>query len=346
MVEPYTVAVPAGIGDSLWAVTKLNALRAVLDNEGHEGRPIEMVIAGGGPHRSADFLNAFQMIDSVRYDEYYKVNWGVVKAKREYGYINYKPSGFGYEGFDLTLIPNCSLECGIRLEDWFTELDTDFTIGKQWVFERDAWDKAKERMEGRRDYVVFYLGPELGNKRNGHNRDTLWSMQDWIDLANHFVDTYDVDIVMVGAPYDRSYTTLFMRDIMDTPLRDRVINIVGQTSIQDLYACCVQSKCVISYQAGVGIFSVYLGVPTVLWWRPFGNSITPNGMISFHEDMASAWAPPWSLENGRYLPQIYTKSTPESIAATIKERSWFDLRREIEFTDTMTLTDIGEPPCE
>jgi hypothetical protein len=65
-----------------------------------------------------------------------------------------------------------------------------------------------------------------------------------------------------------------------------------------------------------------LGTPTALWWRPEGDSISPDAYLSFKEAMASAWVPPATLAAGKHLPLIYGRESPDDILSAIKERRW------------------------
>jgi len=83
---------------------------------------------------------------------------------------------------------------------------------------------------------------------------------------------------------------------------------------------------VISYQAGVGIVSTYLGTPTAIFWRPYGDSISPQWILSFDERMASAWVPPATIEAGKHLPLIYGRHGIQHIVSEIRRRGWADAK--------------------
>lgn len=323
------VAVPPGIGDSLWSITKIPHLRRL-----HEADAVIVAVKGTSLNRSQDFLSAFTCVDRVIYEDFpIHPPEGQLTKEGPYLYID---SQQDWKGYDWLLISNGHLERGNRLEDWLPEIDTDFTLGSQWVFNPTYLRKAQEfrsSLNGR--YAVFYLGPYAGNTRDGHNRGPIWSVKDWCALADSLHHNYGLKIVLVGAEYDKDFSDGFMLRMRD---RDYIIDLVGETPIGLTYSYILYSEMCVSYQSGIGIFSVYLGVPTVLWWRPYGDSISPWHYISFKNEMATAWAPPWSLENGRYLAEIYgDESNPQRILNEVEARQWIGSRGEPEFRDDWTL---------
>jgi hypothetical protein len=124
-------------------------------------------------------------------------------------------------------------------------------------------------------------------------------------------------VVVVGASYDRPYLERHV-----APHLGDFVDRCGGWGIGQTFAIIQRSQFVISYQSGIGIFSVYLGIPTACFWRPQGDSITTAGYVSFDERMASAWAPRDALASGRYLPLIYTQCSPETITEHIVTHEW------------------------
>jgi len=322
-----TIAVPSGIGDSLWSMTKVSHIKKKT------GKDIAIIVQETGFNRSDEFLSRFAFVDRAEYRPFAINSQDVFDPEGPYIYLQ---STRAYQGWDWLLIPNGHLERGHRLEEWMPELETDFTIGKQWKFDPVELQNTVEFQNKIGPYVIFFLSGTASNTIAGHNRGPLWKPNDWLDLAKLLHTKYNVSVVIVGDKRDRSYVDDFIA-IHDQPY---IINLVGETKIGQTYAHILHAKAVFSYQSGIGIFSVYLGIPTVLWWRPYGDSISPNNYVTFKEEMASAWAPPWSLTNGRYLPQIYTRSSPLSIMHEIENRGWMNLERDLTMQDSMLL-DVG-----
>lgn len=65
-----------------------------------------------------------------------------------------------------------------------------------------------------------------------------------------------------------------------------------------------------------------MGVPTGIFWRAAGDSIRDDAYLSFDEAMASAWANPQHIEQGKHLPLIYGRHGVDYIKQQIIERNW------------------------
>ncbi|MBI3861039.1 MAG: FkbM family methyltransferase [Planctomycetia bacterium] len=303
------VAVPAGIGDSVWALTKIPHLLRIYGAE-----RAHIALCGSAPYRALSFVERFDFVASAE-----NTCWECIEANRTTpeGMYNWASSGIGWHGeYDWMLQANRHLESGLRLETWLPELETDWNIADRFRFTSCEVREAKDFEQQHGPYCVFYLGPETGNTAWGHNRGPLWTPQEWGALGKHFREL-GLKIVIVGAPYDCSYFEKHAGQHLG-----ECVNAIGHWSIGQTFSIVQRARCVVAYQSGIGIFAVYLGVPTACFWRPYGDSIEQSDFVSFKEEMASAWAPQDALASGRYLPLIYTKCTPESIVRHAVAHDW------------------------
>lgn len=301
------VAVPAGIGDSLWALTKIPSMLAA-----YNAPRAKVCLCGGPPYRAKDFVERFDFIESADCSDYSCVESTITTPGGAYAWAPSQPNWHGT--FDWMLQANSHLERGRRLESWFREFETDFKIGDRFWFTAHELKLARRLEADLGSYCVFYFGPETGNTTYGHNRGPLWVPGDWVALAAH-CRQLGLRIVVVGADYDRSY---FERWIVPAGFGE-CVDAIGRWPIGETFAVIQRSRFVVAYQSGIGIFCPYLEVPAAVFWRPYGNSLDPDRFVSFDERMASAWVPPnWS----EYLPLIYTKCSPESITEHIVASKW------------------------
>jgi hypothetical protein len=303
---------PQGIGDSVWALHKIQSISTKIG----DGR-IDVLLSGGGHQietRALDFVRRFSFVDSAEMRPY-SVHPKVAVSPE--GYYNYIEDGM-YNFPDKTgwkmervcaLMPNGPLERGIRLENWLPQYEINWDIWKDFII--DELDHLTTSLIPR-DYAVFYLGPLTGNTTDGHNRGPLWKPEDWINLGRRVHDEFGLRIVAVGAPYDVAYFQNLVGPQLngDSPYWT---NLIGQTSIGQLYSITQNARFVVSYQSGVGIVSAYLGTPTAIWWRGRGDSISPSKYLSFDERMASAWASPAMLQSRQYFPMIYKRDGVDEI---------------------------------
>jgi hypothetical protein len=214
------------------------------------------------------------------------------------------------EGVDFVAIANRALEDGIRLEDWLPEYEINWNIFDDYkLLDQEIMTARYFRMAQGKRFVAFFMGSDESNsmakrKNSGHNRNRLWTPQQWATLGDTLIEKYNVNIVCVGAAYDASFFTAVAPHIR---LRESWKNRIGHWPINQTYAILKEASALVSFQCGVGIVAHYLKVPTAMWWRPEGDSISTDFYLSVSEDMAHAWAYPTWREDGNYLPMVYTK---------------------------------------
>lgn len=311
---------PTGIGDSAWALMKIQSVAASL------GVPrIDVSLACGKlsviESRALDFVRRFRFVDSAQMLPGYALMRDPVFTPE--GYWNYIEDGlydFAGERY-CVLVPNAALERGQRLESWLPhhptrwEIFDDFRIDPA---ERVFADRLADRVG---PYAIFYPGPLDGNTVQGHNRNMIWRPDDWLALGERIHRELGLAIVAVGAPYDALYYDALLAPRLNGA-SSYWTNLIGQTSIGELYATTSRSRFCVSYQAGVGIVATYLGTPTAIFWRAKGDSIMRDAFLSFEEAMSHCWVPPAALAAGLNLPLIYGRHNVEDIMATVIQRGW------------------------
>lgn len=314
LIDPpfLRVAVPAGIGDSLWTMTKI---RSMLKQYG--AKKAIVTLCGGPPRRAGDFIERFDFIERAEYSDLSCVKDEWWTGTGTYNWGNSQPRW--HNRFDWMLQANRQLESGERLEDWLPEFETDWSVVTDCfrLTLGELQDAVRRRDLGR--YALFYFGPYAG-KGTGHNRGELWKPADWKKLAER-VRSMGIKIVGVGAEWDLNYWEKRLRPA-GVPLDD---NLIGKTTIGELCALISKAEFLIGYQSGLVNFACYAGVNCAGFWRPHGDSIHEERYVSFSERMATAWAPPEAVDSGRYLPLIYGKCTPESIAEHAK-LNWIETK--------------------
>jgi hypothetical protein len=313
---------PTGIGDSVWAIHKCQAIRDKLDSNG----TIDISLVGantGIDSRAMDFVRRFSFVDSVSMKPYSIQAYGpLVHPDGTYNYIQDGWYEFNNERY-CALIPNASLEKGIRLEDWLPQYEINWDIFKYFRISDEERLFASKLYDRIGPYVVFYPGPLHGNTVEGHNRGPLWTPQDWVGLGKRIHNELNLQIVLVGAPYDAAYYDSILSPALNGN-GHYYTNLIGKTNLGQLWSVTSNSKFVVSYQAGVGIISTYLGIPTAIFWRPHGNSISASHYLTFDERMASGWVPPEIIEKGTHLPLIYGRHSTDFILDEVRRRKWAD----------------------
>lgn len=314
--------IPQGIGDAIWALMKTEDVNRQLDPAGKLNIKIAcMDQLSPSESRALDFVSRFKFVNSVAmYDVPSRGQGGAALLPgicgTEFGYYNYLPDGTtDYPEIDYVLIPNASLERGIRLEEWLPQFKVNWQVMDSFTFYKNELEEAEQIKE---PYAAFFLGSLEGNGRAGHNRNSIWKPEEWVDLGERIMDYFGGRIVVVGGNDDRSYY-----DQRIVPLLKRSwIDCLGNRTIGTSYAITKKARFMISYQSGMGIVSNYMKVPLGIFWRAKGDSVSPYDFISFEESMASAWADPETIKQGKHMPLIYGRHDVDYIMHEIKERNW------------------------
>lgn len=308
--------VPQGIGDAVWALLKVQDIAAKFDNI------VNISIACQNKNNSAEtraleFVKRFKFVSNAEMYEMPMSGQGSCvllpgPIADENGYYRYIPDGeTSLKDIDYVLMPNAPLERGIRIEDWLPEYEINWRIMEDFVFD-DAF------VEGQ--YVIFFTSSISNNTLSGHNRNGLWSPAQWVTLGRRIQNELNCKIVVVGADYDKSYFTDYIKPLLSS--NDEWIDIIGICEIGKTFSIVKNSRFVIAYQSGIGIVANYMGVPAAMFWRIKGDSISPEYYISFEEKMAEAWANPAMIEQNKYLPLIYGRHDENYIIDEIKKRAW------------------------
>jgi hypothetical protein len=312
---------PTGIGDSVWALTKIQAIRDKLDS----GGVIDVSLVGSKDKvdsRALDFVRRFRFVNSVDMKPFSIQAYGPrVHPDGTYNYVEDGMYEFDGEKY-CVLIPNAPLEKGIRLENWLPQYQINWNIFRDFHIETIERIHAADVHQKIGDYAVFYPGPLAGNTVEGHNRGPIWTPQEWVELGKRVHDEFGLHILVVGASYDLAYFTGILEPLLKG--QDWWTSVIGRTNLGELWAITDRAKFVISYQAGVGIISALRGTPTGIWWRPEGNSISSSMYLSFSEKMASAWASPTILESETYMPMVYTRHDVSLIMEEVRRRGWHE----------------------
>lgn len=302
------IAVPPGIGDSLWAMTKVPALLAQAKET-----YADIFVCESSLPRSKEFLERFDFVRSVEYCE-----WSCVEAEEvnEDGTVSYAATGQNWhDEFDWILVPNATLERGERLETWQPQWTTDFDVMNRWHFTTQEIRRATEvqrKLGG--SYCVMYAGSITGNTHYGHNRHGRWTPQDWCRLAEAVRSEMRRAVVLVGADWDRGFSDGYLQPAGFWADAD----MVGKLSICDTMAVIALADFGVFYQSGLGIAASYMGVPAAMWWGRHGESIHPTKYMTFDERMATAWVKPSVLAASEYLPLIYGRESPAEIVDMLK----------------------------
>lgn len=305
--------IPQGIGDSIWALLKVQSIASQL-GDGVVDLYVNNMGSDYRENRAIQFLKRFTFVNSVGQLPVNILKPGPIGD--ENGHIRYIPDGQRACGL-YVLMPNSPLEKGIRLENWLPEFETNWNVMDEFLY-KSTDIKFAEDLCGNGRTVVVYMSSEAANSLSGHNRNGIWTPEDWLALGTWLVNSGFKPIV-VGAEYDKSYWEKCVKPLIQnaSPWED----YIGRMEIGRTLAVIRKSRFVISYQSGIGIVGSYIGTPTAIFWRAKGDSIYPYSYVSFEESMSECWVSPKMIGN-KHLPLIYGKHDVNYVIKEIAGRGW------------------------
>jgi hypothetical protein len=310
------ILIPQGIGDSIWALTKVQDLA-----RRHKADVIDIVTNTNNidprENRAMEFILGFDFVNSVGVKKVNIMQPPWTSVTDDDGCFRYIEDGpYSVPGIDYTLMPNRPMEHGVRLEDWLPMYKTNWNVMEHFQFTSSALKRSQITKDAFGDFCIFFLGSKTGNTTDGHNRGEIWRPEDWFALGDYIQHNLGLHIIVVGADYDKSY--------FDEKFAGRCswLNLIGSTSINELFAIVAMSRFVVSYQSGVGIVAEYLGIPTAIFWRQKGDSISSTFYASFDEKMNGAWSPPSMIESHKHMALYYGRHDVAYVCNEIVKRGW------------------------
>lgn len=276
------VFVPAGIGDALWALTKMQALKSST-----RAAHLEVVTP---ETRAVEFIRGFDFVDSVAVEQFSVL---ACNEPTQDGWI-YRRSGRRGNDLSWFLIPNEALERGQRLHEWLPELRTNYDVMRQYRVRLDALYEILPELSRGHGHAVLYAGPASGNTLGGgggFNTGELWKPEDWAELAN-LLARRGLGVYLVGGETDVGYA-----EKIHTPA---LVNMVGRCAIDMTMALLASASAVVSYPSGIGIAAAYLGAATAILWPPPGTNLVAG------QSCCLDWLPPVvAPPRSRYVPLVY-----------------------------------------
>lgn len=303
---PMRIAVPAGIGDAAWVMTKVPAL---LKKYGAESALIYTCES----FRAVDYLKLLPFVAGAQATTYGIMEYPPVLPDGSYNYAPSQPHW--HNQFDWFLQANGHLERGLRLENWMPELATDWSAPLPRFHEIDI--AFAEEIASVGPYVTLYTGPTDGNTIAGHNRGPRWTPQNWIDVVRGLTEL-DLVPIFVGVATESDYFDRYLADGLSALSKRCYATFFATWPIARTLAVCARATAHIGYQSGLGVLSTYFGVPSVMFWRRYGDPINSEG-ATFNENMATAWVPPHTLAARRFFGAIYTRHTPADVLSFVAQ---------------------------
>ena len=220
------VAVPPGVGDIYWCLTKLKALRDKLRAD-----RIELCVQKAGPARSLAWAEMVDFVDTATFHAFAP---GIAATT---GY--HEPGN----GIDCVLWPNAVVDRGRPLSDWLPDLalDLDFTVRTEPMGEPRVLVYASSRAINKA--WVPNLGPEY-----------------WLQLMQALSDRFG-QVTLIGAAWDREFTDDLRSSCNGHGMP--CVDMTGQTSLPQIADMLKRARLVIGVISGMTILANHFRTPTV-----------------------------------------------------------------------------------
>lgn len=319
-----------GIGDAIWS---LIMIKSYMRKNGF--KKVDLVVSSfgvqGDPrvNRSNDFLSNFTFVRHV-FAYPFSIHESGKHINALTGYPEYISSGTASKKekkfCDYKMLVNSTLEHGKSFLDFSKEFNlpyhnNDINIFSSYNKKKLTTTTAKQINKFAKKYFVFYCSALIGNTENGFNRGALWKIDDWANLAKN-ISSKGYKIIFVGAQYDLSYFKLIKKAIGLNFYQD-CISLVGECNMEETISVINGARAVIGYPSGIPICSTYMGIRTVMFWRPQHLPLSPSlKKYGFHKDFSTSWVPKNMLKSKKYIAAWFSEDNHQTIYKKIKEANW------------------------
>jgi len=301
--EETIIGMPPGIGDLHWIMAKLQSFK-----KKNNIKKIKVVMNLGWQDKksihdcSLEYFDLIPFVDSAE----------SIKEKIPFEYAlaggSGKPLFKNHGGCDYMIEFNSLLEYGIKLKDILPEYETNFDYPINKPPKAEIFAKKIKKKAGGKLSLIF-TASIAGNNVWVKN---LWTAVDWMQLAKKIYNETNCRPVLIGAHWDKSYARRFRK--LDK--KKIILDIVGKTSVAQLFALIREANILVAYQCGPVMMATKFRTPVVGFW-PIKNDANPEG--PFRREFMRSWAPPWAQGNG-FMPFGYgdEDATPDGVFASIR----------------------------
>lgn len=282
MKKELTLAVPAGIGDVSWILSKLYPVR--------ENYTFTIEVADGWPYRTVPFLEMFPWIKHSKYGEFSYNDIVAGEAMQKFRtWKEIDECGYGR----IFLSANLHLERGKRLELWLPDLQTDFH------YEVPVFPGSVEKADRLLRRVKGDLYGISAASYRGSEAWKTWDSVAWCKFLKLWVKhNPNVKFVLLGGFWDDLTHTIAER------FGDRCVDLVGKTDFSDALEVHKRLAGYVGFSSGLGVMRTVLGLKTFMLWP------------DFQEPLSTSWAPPEMLEDGSYTAVLWRQ--PEEVFKRLK----------------------------
>ena len=303
MSEETIIGMPPGIGDLHWIMTKLESFKEKNNIEKIKVvMNLDWMTQNNRHTYSIDYLNLIPFVDSA------ESKAGTMPFEYALAGGSGKPLFENIDGCDYMIELNSRLEAGVKLKDILPEYDTNFDYPIIRHPGPDEWAEGIVQRAGGKVAIIF----TASTPGNDIWANKLWVPRDWWQVIQGIYNETKCKPVLVGGTWDEDYA----RRLCQFDHKGIILNIVGQTTVMQLFALLRKASVVVAYQCGVMMMSVHFRTPTAAFW-PIKSEANSAGQFS--RGFMRSWLPPWAEEIG-YHPFGFgdPDATPDGVLDSIR----------------------------
>ena len=230
-MKTLSVAVPPGVGDIYWCLTKLKALR---DHEGADH--VRLCIQEAGPKRSIEWPGMVDFVDSGSWLKFHPP-----QPIPGNGFV--RP----FAGADCLLWPNAVVDAGRPLADWLPELEIDIDFTIKTVPLADPLVRPR---------VVVYASAEGVNRAWCPN----FGPEYWARLIT-VLDGLFGEVTLIGAHWDKPFADQVSQQCLVS-----FENLVQRTSLPQIAGVLRDARVVVGVISGMTILANHFRTPTIAFY--------------------------------------------------------------------------------
>lgn len=304
-LQPLRVAMPLGIGDTMWVCQKLRALSKL-----HGGRPVHAYVNKSPDHASVGFLQLCPQVEQAHQSDqaiymihndldrpYKDEKWSSLEGCRD------------WRGFDYVLQANGHLESGKPLSSWLPELEVEYSFPLNIPqAERDY-----ARSLAAPGSVLLY--PSGISANTGFHRN-WWTVRHWAQVIRG-LNAHGIAPVLVGAKSvnDRRYRDLLVQVCKGL----HYVDTITHTNIPQVLAMVEDAAVWCGLNSGLGIVSAMRYTPTLMFWADQRYPIKGASTYTMHPAMQRSWLCEDQLRTYRTLSYGSRELNPAHVVASILE---------------------------
>lgn len=292
------ILVPPGIGDIYWILVKLQDF--IKKNK--TGLP-EICVYGYIDNRYNSHNRAFPFIEMF---PFVKASWKTIDlGKNDYVGIDFErtfntaaetiiPNVLGCDYF---MVYNGFINTGKTLEEANPELTCNWNIPIFESIQQRNYEQKAKREYG--DYAIIHF------KFKGTYKSwtKFLTVDHIIDMLNKLSAQLHVKLIYVGGQWDNNDMGI-QRILTKIP---SCINLIGKTTLEEVFGLIKGSKFVVGYPSGITMFAPVLGVKTLLAWSDLYPPATSWNVV-----------PPTVRGNTYFAEQMSQKTSGEHLLNILK----------------------------